>query len=310
MAEDFVDLLERAAAAPTSSAEEIDQINARARRLQRRSHMVGALMAALVAVVVAGLVYVASNGSADRTSVGIDPASSSLVVPDRGRASAQLLEDGSPVWVIRHPAGTVSVVSAASTHRPFGISQLVDWCASSRGLEDPRYGSRWDEFGHKLGGPAPSDLAVAEVREHRRGQLVVGALTDPSRRTRGQPPPGKPCFDSDRARQHPGPDDSVPYTELRRTTRNHPSSDVVSVKDAVVVATHNGTARLCPKRAPRPYLDCSGIPITDFDLALLDRDYTGQTLVIDGDLLLRPHHRGVEQLVFSNGAVASAEPNR
>src|SRR5438132_6154033 len=123
MASDLHDLVERAAAAPAAAAN-VEWIIGRARRLRRRSVMLRLVATALVVALVA-VVYLSVVHDRGRDSVRIEPADSVLRLPPVGAASAQLLADGTPVWVVRHHNGTVSVLSAMSTHRPYGVTQLI-----------------------------------------------------------------------------------------------------------------------------------------------------------------------------------------
>lgn len=118
----------------------------------------------------------------------LNPPASVSSIPS-GDVSAQRLDDGTPVWVVRHldrSVGTVSVLGAASTHRPFGAGTLVGWCGRSRGFEDQMHGSTFDEWGGKRAGPAPDHLhrydtdlfgntvVVGERRDGLTPQFSVG----------------------------------------------------------------------------------------------------------------------------------------
>ena len=87
----------------------------------------------------------------------------SLVRPAAGEVRADYLADGTPVWVIGHEDETVSVLSSFSTHVPLNLITMVWWCPSALGLDDPAFGSKWDEHGIKLGGPAPTGLPTWDV---------------------------------------------------------------------------------------------------------------------------------------------------
>jgi hypothetical protein len=83
--------------------------------------------------------------------------------PPAGQVRADYLPDGTPVWVIGHEDGTVDVLSGFDTHTPSNIGKLLWWCPEARGLDNPAHGSKWDEYGVKIGGPAPAGLASWEV---------------------------------------------------------------------------------------------------------------------------------------------------
>jgi hypothetical protein len=67
------------------------------------------------------------------------------------------------VWVIGHQDGSVDVLSGFDTHVPFNLGKLLWWCPTARGLEDVSHGSRWEEYGVRIGGPAPAGLTLWEV---------------------------------------------------------------------------------------------------------------------------------------------------
>ena len=98
----------------------------------------------------------------------------SLARPPAGQARADYLADGTPVWVIGHEDGTVDVLSGFDTHVPFNLGKLMWWCPTARGLEDVSHGNRWDEYGVKIGGPAPAGLASWEVNV-QSSRVFLGA---------------------------------------------------------------------------------------------------------------------------------------
>lgn len=87
----------------------------------------------------------------------------SLRRPALGEARADHLADGTPVWVIGHADGTVDVLSGFDPHTPSHLGKLLWWCPTARALDNPHHGSKWDEYGVKLGGPAPAGLASWET---------------------------------------------------------------------------------------------------------------------------------------------------
>jgi hypothetical protein len=87
-----------------------------------------------------------------------EPPEVTLQRPAPGEARADHLADGTPVWVIGHEDGSVTVLSGFDTHMPAGVRKLLWWCPGARTLEDPRHGSRYDESGAKVAGPAPAPL--------------------------------------------------------------------------------------------------------------------------------------------------------
>ncbi len=112
--------------------------------------------------------------------------SAALAVPPVGQTAPALLSDGHPVFVVHREDGSIGVVDATSTHVPFGIGTLVGWCPSSRTFEDPFHGSKWNELGDYLLGPAPSGLITYESTP------IPG---DPPRVRVGDPIPPQPRGD-------------------------------------------------------------------------------------------------------------------
>lgn len=100
--------------------------------------------------------------------------SSSLRRPAAGQVRADYLADGTPVWVIGHEDGSVDVLSGFDTHVPGNLGKMLWWCPSARALDNPNHGSKWDEYGVKLGGPAPAGLASLEVSV-RSSRVFLGA---------------------------------------------------------------------------------------------------------------------------------------
>lgn len=100
--------------------------------------------------------------------------------PAPGEARPDYLPDGTPVFVMGHDDGGVSVISAFDTHTPLFLGKLNWWCPQADGFENPAHGSRWDEYGVKIGGPAPLGLPSWNVR-------VAGTMVGV-----GEPLPGPP----------------------------------------------------------------------------------------------------------------------
>lgn len=109
-----------------------------------------------------------------------DPADQALSRPGAGDARADYLADGEPVWVVAHEDGSVSIVSAFDTHEPFGIGKLNWWCPPAGAFENPHHGSKWDEYGVRLDGPAPRGLTTWVP-------IVVGGRVWPGERRDGAP---------------------------------------------------------------------------------------------------------------------------
>ena len=157
------------------------------------------LALAVLAVVLLGVVVVKALGGSDQGSSGsVAPIAGSqeLRVPALGDAAAAFLADGRPVFVVHHEDGTVSVVDAFSTHTPFGVGKLVGWCDASRTLDDLQHGSKFDEQGRYILGPASSGLVTFEATDlgTTPAKVQVGARQLPAPRTElGTPFSGQFC---------------------------------------------------------------------------------------------------------------------
>ncbi|MDQ2674657.1 MAG: hypothetical protein M3Y40_08365 [Chloroflexota bacterium] len=101
-----------------------------------------------------------------------------LEIPERGEVRPDYLSDETPVWVVGHEDGSVSVLSGFDTHRPSGIGKVLWWCGQADAFENPEHGAKYDEYGFYIGGPAPSGLPAysATVED---GDVIVGELQTP-----------------------------------------------------------------------------------------------------------------------------------
>ena len=97
-----------------------------------------------------------------------------LTVPALGAASAQSLPDGRPVFVVRHSDNAITVLDAFSTHTPSGVFKLVAWCPQQRLFTDLIHGATYDEWGSKVGGPAPVGMTVDTWQPIGDGIEVTG----------------------------------------------------------------------------------------------------------------------------------------
>jgi hypothetical protein len=113
-----------------------------------------------------------------------------LDLPPPGEIHPDYLADGTPVWVARHEDGRVDVLSGFDTHKPSNLGKILWWCARSDALENPEHGSTYDEYGFKIGGPAPTGLP-SYTTTVEGARVVVREL-------QAAPPPDAP---------HTGPDE-------------------------------------------------------------------------------------------------------
>lgn len=118
----------------------------------------------------------------------------SLARPAEGEVRPDHLPDGTPVWVIGHGDGSADVLLGFDPHRPFGLGKMLWWCEPVRALHSPHHGSKWDEYGVRIGGPAPEGLRSYEL--HADGdQLLIGNLRSapPATVRATGPPEGGPA---------------------------------------------------------------------------------------------------------------------
>ena len=117
-----------------------------------------------------------------------------LARPITGEVRPDYLADGTPVWVVGHDDGTASVLSGFDTHTPFNIGKILWWCRGADAFENPEHGSKYDEFGLRIGGPAPTGLpAYAVVADGN--VLLIGAPGAPP--ASDEPAAGPPESDRD-----------------------------------------------------------------------------------------------------------------
>lgn len=103
----------------------------------------------------------------------------SLARPAPGEVRPDHLPDGTPVWVIGHGDGSADVLLGSDPHRPYGLGKMLWWCETANALDDPSHGSKWDEYGVRLRGPAPEGLRPYEVQPDAEQLLIGDLLTAP-----------------------------------------------------------------------------------------------------------------------------------
>ena len=156
------------------------------------------VLAALAIVALVVVVVDALGGSDAGSSGSAVPivGSQELRVPALGDAAAVFLADGRPVFIVHHEDGTISAVDAFSTHTPFGVGKLVGWCGATRTFDDLQHGSKFDEYGRYILGPASSGLVTFEATDlgTTPAKVRVGGRRLPAPRTElGLPFSGSSC---------------------------------------------------------------------------------------------------------------------
>jgi hypothetical protein len=219
-----------------------------------------------VGVVVLGVVVVNALGGSGGSSVSLITGSRELRVPAIGDAAAAFLADGRPVFVVHHEDGTVSVVDAFSTHRPFGVGPLVAWCAASRTFDDIPHGSTFDEQGRYILGPAPTGLVTFAATElgTTPPTVRVGARQLPEPRTDvGSPLSGSPCTSSAGTLSHRISQEQI--TDPPSVALGGPPARWIAVA-GVLVVTSDGGAKLCSTSGGAAEPSCDlGAPVAGVD---------------------------------------------
>lgn len=123
-----------------------------------------------------------------------------LARPTPGEVRPDLLPDGTPVWVVGHGDGSADVLLGFDPHTPFGLGKLLWWCEPAAAFDNPHHGSKWDEYGIKIGGPTPTGLRSYDLRVDG-DRLVLGPLRNaPPTTVRASGPPEHErqwCFGND-----------------------------------------------------------------------------------------------------------------
>lgn len=265
----------------------------------------------LVVVLVLTLPWTLSISAAARH------ADKHLAIPPRGSASPRSLPDGSPIWVVHQDDGKVRVLSALSTHTPYGVSVLVGWCPATKGFEDPMYESSWKQDGSKSGGPAPSDLAhfkvlsrdahdvtvgTREIRGPRRADVGSGAVPPPTELENIQ----RPCWDGRAVDYNPGSTlrhDAVGvpaanFQGLSRLAARYSAPRFRRVSGASLVVNRDASPTICerPARTKCATVDIAGVS-RDPRLGV-DRV---ERVVLEGDFLVRVGSGRISDVVFVHG---------
>jgi hypothetical protein len=102
-----------------------------------------------------------------------------LDLPPLGGASATLLDDGRPVFIVNDPDLGIWVLDAQRPQPGGGLGVLVAWCPASRTLVDLRDGSIFAPNGEVLRGPAADGLIALAGRPapEDASRVIVGSDT-------------------------------------------------------------------------------------------------------------------------------------
>ena len=100
-----------------------------------------------------------------------------LNVPATDEASATMLDDGRPVFVVNDPRFGINVLDAQAPEPQSGLGVAVQWCTGSRTFVDPVDGSAYEANGDLLSGSAETGLVAFSSRPapDDPSRMVVGA---------------------------------------------------------------------------------------------------------------------------------------
>ena len=103
-----------------------------------------------------------------------------LDLPPSGMASATILDDGRPVFVVNDPEAGVRVIDAQRPQPPGTLGELVAWCPETHQFVDPGDGATYAPDGALLGGPADQGLVAFATRAapDDPARVIVGSDTE------------------------------------------------------------------------------------------------------------------------------------
>lgn len=235
------------------------------------------------------------------------PTAAVLDLPAVGEASAEWLEDGTPVFVARHDDGQVTVVQALSTHQLWGLDKMIGWCPSSRTFDDVQHGSQWNERGTYIGGPAPTGLVTYDATV--RGDAVhVGQHRAPHPRSAGpgdREHVGPLCrWAADGNLDAPGYSDDPPVVfhtpddaPLPRVAPEALHDNESAVVQGTAVFRPDQPIQICSTPSPGPQTACP--PDTP---TLANAASPEQTATLTGAFLIRPGADGLPHAAVFSGA--------
>jgi hypothetical protein len=132
---------------------------------------------AVQAALIGGVVVLVAIGWMVATTFLTPPLptpSFTVRIPPIGQVAAARLQDGHPVFVVHHQTGEITLLDAFSTFVPYGIFKMVAWCPEARIFDDFADGSRYNEWGAHVAGPAPTGMVVLDWRMGSGGLVNVG----------------------------------------------------------------------------------------------------------------------------------------
>lgn len=131
-----------------------------------------------------------------------------LDVPASGTATASVLDDGWPVFVVNDPERGVWVIDALGRQRAGAPAVLVAWCSTTRLFVDSATGSAFAPNGELRWGPAEGGLIAFATRPAADdpSRVIVGSdTTVQGRGAETDGPPETTCEDASWLVHEPAP---------------------------------------------------------------------------------------------------------
>jgi Rieske Fe-S protein len=281
MTADIADQLGQAAALPSRPVD-VAGLLQRAAWRRRRRHAAAATVG-LVGIAGAAIVFstlrsehdgpqIAATYPGTRTVIAAD--GNVLPRPDAGTVVPGALNDGTRVFTVAHESGAITVVEAVSTHVTIAVKQ-IGWCQRAGTFEDEWHGSRWDDHGRYVFGPAPTDLNTFAVSVDGDSVRVLERRPGTQRSAPGPIGDGVSCSAMGHdLRAMLLPDWPLPATKRARLQDldQQPPDDLVAV-DAFMEAGHLDPAtglrvvRLCTEAV-------AGADLTQSECGGVTRDFS------------------------------------
>ncbi|MDQ4035357.1 MAG: hypothetical protein M3153_05445 [Chloroflexota bacterium] len=118
-----------------------------------------------------------------------------LDLPPSGTASAALLDDGRPVFVVNDPEAGMWVLDAQRPQPPGTVGEVVAWCPQTRLFVNLEEGTTYASDGRLLGGPADQGLVAFATRASpdEPGRIIVETDTEVRGRSAAGVEPATGC---------------------------------------------------------------------------------------------------------------------
>jgi hypothetical protein len=231
-----------------------------------------------------------------------------------------LLADGTPVWEIRHPDGSVSVLGAVvspTADALSGLENVTVWLKPERHFVG---GAVYDEYGRAIGYPAPNvggnpplpttarDMTSYAVR-------IVGSGVEVGRERIGgirsgfgahRPVSGAGAYPMDQVLTFDPPSGPlVPLRSINQALAQPPGT--MSLIDADIIIVNGGPARVCSGGHRIDQMEFPPCPTTALLLpGVSDRDGKGYVWAVAGPLFVRAGHSTFTETAVEGGGEGGA----